>query len=496
LIVLENGTYPTKQRPISLIVLGAGNRGTVYSQYAVENPQLAQVVGIVEPSAYRMRQFLKKHPHIPPSGQFKDWKEMIDKEKFADAVVIATPDHLHAEAALAFANKKYNLLVEKPMAITQEDCVRIAQAAKKNNVLFCVCHVLRYTPYTQKIKEIINSGIIGEVMNIQHLEPVGQWHFAHSYVRGNWRKESEATFSLLAKSCHDIDWIHYIMGAPCLNISSFGSLAHFKKSSKPKAAGTATRCLDCPIKTTCPYSATRIYLEMIQRGDTSWPIDVLTTSAEPDIESVTDELQTGPYGRCVYECDNDVCDNQVVNMEFEGGKTASFSMVAFTRELSVRKTRIHGTLGQLECDGLKIVQTVFNGCEETPAMETFEPRQVQDTKMHGHNYADWYLMDSFVSAIATGDKSKILSGTDETLESHLLVFGAEQARKQKTVVNVANITHMSIDSNKEREELKNAVNPCIGCGHGTTRKCCTTNQTQSGCEAAPLGVVTHNEHPH
>jgi len=438
---MEPTQFTPISRAVSLVVLGAGNRGNVYSQYAIENPHLARVVGIVEPSAYRMKQFVKKHPHIPEQNQFSNLQDLLRSTKLADAVVIANPDSMHAEAAIALANKKYHLLVEKPMAITPEDCIKITDTAKQNGVMFCVCHVLRYTPYTQKIKEIINSGIIGEVINIQHLEPVGQWHFAHSYVRGNWRKESEATFSLMAKSCHDLDWIHYIMGVPCAQVSSFGSLSHFKKSSKPKTAGSATRCNDCAINQTCPYSANRIYLEMIKRGDTSWPIDVITTSCEPDIESVADALKTGPYGRCVYECDNDVCDNQVVNIEFEGGKSASFSMVAFTKELSVRKTRIHGTLGQLECDGTKIVQTIFDGCEQRNPVQTFIPEAiVKDSKMHGHNFADWYLMDSFVNAVATGDTSKILSGPDETLESHLLVFAAEKSRRERTVVDVSNLT--------------------------------------------------------
>jgi len=477
------------QRTVSFIVLGAGNRGNVYAQYAIENPQLAKVVGIVEPSAYRMKQFVKKHPHISAENQFKDWREMINREKFADAVVIATPDAQHAEAAVAFAKRKYNILIEKPMAITPEDCVRITEAANENGVLFCVCHVLRYTPYTQKIKEIINSGVIGEVVHIQHLEPVGQWHFAHSYVRGNWRNESESTFSLMAKSCHDIDWIHYIMGAPCTKISSFGSLAHFKKSSKPKAAGNATRCYECAINKTCPYSANRIYLEMIQKGDTSWPIDVITTTVEPDIESVAEELKTGPYGRCVYECDNDVCDNQVVNIEFEGGKSASFSMIAFTKELSVRKTRIHGTLGQLECDGNSIKQTIFDGCENKEAVQTFTPTVVKDSKMHGHNYADWYLMDSFVTALATGDKSKILSGPEETLESHLLVFSAEQSRKNKAVVDVSDIAKaVHVKQEKEVEELKSCYNPSL-----CSKTLCKCTQLPHETGQAPAGLAA--EHP-
>ena len=174
--------------------------------------------------------------------------------------------------------------------------------------MLCVCHVLRYTPQAQKVREIISSGALGDVVNIQLLEPIGYWHFAHSYVRGNWRNEAGSTFSLLAKSCHDLDLISYWMGDDkCTNVSSFGSLKHFTKANKP--ANATSRCLDCPVSGECPYSAKKIYLIPAKSGHRRWPVSVITDV--PDIENVTEALRTGPYGRCVYDCDNDVCDNQV-----------------------------------------------------------------------------------------------------------------------------------------------------------------------------------------
>jgi len=429
------------------ITIGAGNRGNVYAWYALENPERAQVVGVVEPSEYRRRTFLQKFQKlntIPEDNIFTDWRQLVQREKFADAVVITTPDNQHAEAAIALANKGYHILVEKPLAVTEQDCINITSAAKQNNVILAVCHVMRYTPYTQKIKELIDSGVLGDVVNVHHLEPVGHWHFAHSYVRGNWRKESDSTFSLMAKSCHDIDWLRYIMGVPCQRVSSFGSLRHFRKESKPKEAGNATRCLDCNVSDSCPYSATKVYLDAVKSGVTTWPVHVICSS-EPDIESVTDALRTGPYGQCVYESDNEVVDNQVVNMEFEGGKTVAFSMVAFTQELCVRQTRIHGTHGQLVCDGTNIVHSDFRG---KGSETTYTPKVEKDTRMSGHGYADWYLMDSFVQAVLLNDPSKIISGPEETLESHLIVFAAEKARRERTVVDTSRAVATAIGASK------------------------------------------------
>jgi predicted dehydrogenase len=235
------------------------------------------------------------------------------------------------------------------MAVSEAECRAIVDAVQKNHIIFAVGHVLRYTPYSQTIKQIVDSGRLGRIINIQRLEPVGFWHFAHSYVRGPWKNEKEATFSLLAKSCHDIDWIRWIAGSKCIRVSSFGSLRHFTLSSKPP--GAAERCIACPpeIETKCPYSALKIYLEPFQKWN---HCDFPLRAIMPDPNNITaegilHELETGPFGRCVYQCDNDVVDNQIVNLEFANGMTATFTMVAFSEEVCVRKTRIFGTHGEL-----------------------------------------------------------------------------------------------------------------------------------------------------
>ena len=274
-----------------------------------------------------------------------------------------------------------------------------------------------------------DCGLIGEVVSMQHLEPVGYWHQAHSFVRGNWRNSHQSSPMLLSKSCHDLDWMRYMMGEPCQSVSSFGTLKHFKKSEKPAQAGEATRCLHCAYAPHCPYSALKIYLGRLAQGETGWPVDVLTP--EPTQESVTSALENGAYGRCVYECDNDVVDNQVVAMQFAGGRTAVFTMTAFNQAAN-RKTRIFGTRGELYGDGATIQHFDFL-TDQTTLYDTHSP---DGSILGGHGGGDYGLMDAFVTAVAANDPSGILSGSDESLETHLMVFASEQARLEKRVVDL------------------------------------------------------------
>ncbi|XP_034732038.1 putative oxidoreductase YteT [Etheostoma cragini] len=416
--------------PVRVIVVGAGSRGEIYSQYASIHPDRVKVVGVADPRKFARTKLQQQHK-IVDENIFEDWQGIVEKERFADAVLICTPDRLHKEPAVAFAKKGYHILLEKPMATTAEDCKAIVEACTQGGAMLSVGHVLRYDPVIHKIKELIDAGVIGDVIHIQHLEPVGFYHFAHSFVRGNWRNEAESSFALLAKSCHDIDLIHHWAGARrCVKVSSFGSVSHFRKENKPTGAGN--RCLDCSVERDCPYSACKIYLDRVKRGHTGWPVSVICPSSFPDIESVTEALRTGPYGRCVYECDNDVCSNQVVNMEFEGGLTAAFSMVAFTEEMCKRKTTIYGSKGELSCDSHEVhVHDFLTQRSTKHTAHNDAPRQFG---LSGHGGADYHLMDAFISAVATNNPSLICAGPKETLMSHLLVFEAERSRLESRVV--------------------------------------------------------------
>jgi predicted dehydrogenase len=413
-------------KPVEIIIVGAGDRGSEYSKYALLHPDKAIIVGVAEPRDFYRQRMAVTH-QIPVEKVFADWQTLASQDRLADAVIIATQDALHETPAVALAEKGYHILLEKPMAPTPEACQRIITAAKTQDIIFAVCHAMRYTNYTRELKNLVDSGLIGDLISIQHLEPIGYWHFAHSYVRGNWRKESESAPILLAKSCHDLDWLRHIVGARCEQVSSFGSLRHFKLENKPKNAGT--RCLECDYEPHCPYSSHKIYPDRIEQGLVDWVANVVTPDLTP--EGITEALRTGPYGRCVYDCDNDVVDHQVVNMNFEGGQTASFTMTAFT-PWEDRKTKLFGSRGQLYGDGSTIEHYDFL----TDQILVYEISPLDQSLMNHHGGGDYNLMACFVAAVAANDQALILSGPDESLETHLMVFFAEEARHNNCVSQI------------------------------------------------------------
>ncbi|TDV45407.1 Gfo/Idh/MocA family protein [Actinophytocola oryzae] len=397
-------------------IVGAGQRGSGYAGWIGRHGDRARVVAVAEPRAYQRESLAREHgvEHV-----FTSWQELAAAPRLADVAIVSTQDAEHVEPAIALARKGYHLLVEKPLAPSAEECTALVNAVTEAGVLFAVCHVMRYRPYTRLVKRLVDDGRLGEIVSVQHLEPVGHWHYAHSFVRGNWRRTDEASFMLLAKSGHDIDWLRHVVGRPIQRVSSFGSLRHFRRESQP--AGAADRCLDCAVEPTCPYSAPRLYLGMLSEGRKGWPVSVLTDDVTEN--GVTEALRTGPYGRCVYACDNDVVDHQVVALEFGGGVTATFTMTAFTPHMD-RQTRIFGTRGYLEGDG----ETVRLHDFTSGAVEVLEAGSAGIDTEEGHGGGDAGLMDAFTRAVETGESGHILSGAAESLESHLAVFAAERAR--------------------------------------------------------------------
>jgi predicted dehydrogenase len=407
---------------VSLLIVGAGSRGATFADWAGRHPDAARVVAVAEPrAAYRDR--LGDEHGIPPERRFRDWREAADAGRIADAAVIATLDREHAGPALALAAQGYALLIEKPLAATEEECERIAAAVEQAGVIAAVAHVMRYTPYTRLLKRLLDDGAAGEIVSIQHLEPVGFWHQAHSYVRGNWRREDETGPMLLAKCCHDLDWLSYLVEDRCTAVSSFGGLMHLRAEERPDGAGE--RCLDCAIEPSCAFSAKRLYVEMARRGETGWPVEVLAWP--PTVENVERALRDGPYGRCVWACDNDVVDHQVVGLQYARGATATLTMTAFAR-MRERETRIFGTRAELTGDGRSIdVHDFLSG-------RTIR-HEVGDVAS-GHSGGDDGVMAAFVEAVAAGDPAIVPTSPAETLESHRIAFAAEAARRGQRVVEL------------------------------------------------------------
>ncbi|KAF8321742.1 streptomycin biosynthesis protein StrI [Clavulina sp. PMI_390] len=453
----------TNDRPLTLAIIGAGQRGKAYARYAIEHPEKCKVLAVAEPRPQTRALMVQAHS-ITPEYTFESFEAFFAASEvalgqtgklFVDAVVVCVQDQMHAQVVTALAKHKYPILCEKPMATTPEECIMMADAVKQAGQVFGCGHVLRYSPYSQSIANILRNHELGEIVNVQHIEPIGYFHFSHSYVRGNWSIEKDSSFSLLTKSCHDIDIIcsyfaHF--GATPVKVSSFGSLTHFKKANKPKEAGAATRCLDCPVKDTCTYSAKRIYYDPVARGSKEWPAAVIVDGL-PDIENIGEALKNGPYGQCVYESPNDVVDHQVVNIEFSGGQTCAFTMVAYTEKICDRETRIHFTNGELIGDMKTFTTTYFTrlnvlGKDERAAAGGVVASEIPGSKparvhhkptvdeMSGHGGGDIGLIAAFVEAVKAG-KQEILDVTvDDILNSHLTVFAAETSRREGRIVDV------------------------------------------------------------
>ena len=408
-------------KPVTAIVLGAGSRGAIYAGYAKEHPEELKIIAIAEPRVDRLKA-LAEEVNVPPENQFRDWKDLLEMPRMADCAFVCTLDDDHTAPALKAMELGYHLLLEKPMSNTEAECRAIEAAARKHNRTLAVCHVLRYTPFYMTLKELIDRGEIGQVTTTNQIENVGYWHQAHSFVRGNWRSTKETSPMILQKSCHDMDIILWLMGKNCLRVQSFGSLRHFTPENAP--SGAPERCLDgCPHAETCPYYAPKLYMDMNRTG---WPIDVITTDLSP--EGRRKALEEGPYGRCVYHCDNDVVDRQVVNLEFEDGAVATFTMTGLSADFS-RQLKIFGTEGQIQAD---------MGTKEIVLHRFGEDKRVipldMGTEASGHGGGDYGILRDVLNILRNGGESRTSAAV--SLQSHLICFAAERSRKENTVVTL------------------------------------------------------------
>ena len=351
---------------------------------------------------------------------YKNTDEFFKGEKKGDLCVIATQDESHYEIALKALRLGYDLMLEKPIAQTEKECMEIYECAKENGRKVFVCHVLRYAPFFMTIKNELLSGKYGRVSTINLTENVAYWHQAHSYVRGNWRRKDESTPMIAAKCCHDLDLLVWLIDKGCKGVSSMGSLNLFKKENQPKDA--ADRCTVCKYKDTCAYSAVKYYLEKYEEGERGWPCDVLVT--KPTKETLIKALEEGPYGRCVFACDNDVVDHQVVNMEFEDGVTAHLTMTAFSKD-SYREIHIHAEYGEIygNMEENVLYCNVFGKESKTIDIASV----MGEEGMAGHGGGDGRLVKDIVESYE-GKDGVGLTTIEKSMLSHKIAFAAEESR--------------------------------------------------------------------
>lgn len=398
------------------VLIGAGQRGmTVYAAYGLKYPEEFRIVAVAEPNEERRREMQRLHG-IPDERAFTSWEPLLEQEKMADCALVCTQDRFHTAPVRAALARGYHVLCEKPMSPNAKECIEMGKDAEKYGKTITVCHVLRYSPFFTQLKKMLDDHIIGDLVSIQHIECVGYWHQAHSFVRGNWRNSGETSPMILQKSCHDMDILAWLTGEHCLSVSSFGSLKHFRPENAPE--GSTKRCMDgCKVRHSCPYDCGKIYLE-----DDEWYSDTIrkVVALEGTNEAVERALKTGPYGRCVYHCDNDVVDHQVVNLQFTNDVTVSFTMCAFTYEGS-RIMNIMGTRGQIWCDMEKNTIRVSDfrtGNQNTVTVKI---------NASGHSGSDDSFMRGFLRTVET-DGDYQLSPASRSVESHLIALAAEESR--------------------------------------------------------------------
>lgn len=416
----ENPLYKKPAKAVTVITIGAGNRGNVYGNYALEFPDEMDVVGVAEPIPVRNERYAQKHK-IADEHRFVTWEHVFQKPKFADAVLVCTPDNLHYGPCMAALKMGYDVLLEKPISPSEKECRDILALAKKTGRIVAVCHVLRYAPYFEKLRELLQNDAVGELVSIQHMEPIEHIHMSHSYVRGNWHDRNATTPIILAKSCHDLDILRWLVNKPCKKIVAMGNIKWFKKENAP--AGSTDRCMNgCAVEGSCPYSAMEIYYRKRQR---TYVFD-LPEDKDKQGEYILEQLRTTNYGRCVYHMDNNQEDHYISSMEFEGGVTANFSMEAFT-SYEGRRTRVMGSMGDIVGDMSTFTHTDFRTGKST----------VYDTAgkdMHGGG--DWRLVRNWLQAVTQHKPDLLTSTIDASIESHVMGFMAEKSRKTGKVEGV------------------------------------------------------------
>lgn len=408
-------------KKITFAVCGMGSRGVVYSNQVLQNPDMGQVTAIADLNPERL-EAANKYLKLPEDRLFHSADEMFAQPKLADIMAITTQDAQHKEHAIKALECGYDLLLEKPIASKLEDIVAIANTAKRLGRTVIVCHVLRYTPFYRKVKELLDAGTIGRVMSIEAAEHVGNFHYAHSYTRGNWHNKAASSPMILAKSSHDMDLLVWLSGEDCTRLSSFGTQTYYNSSNAPE--NSAECCSDCPVEG-CVFRAHDFYLPRVPK----WPTNVI--HPEPTLENITELLRTSNYGRCVYKMDNDVVDHQVISMMMGKYVTATFQMTGFAAGGDSRTIRIMGTKGEIRGD-FRAKKLNYQRFGEK-LVEISEEELGTQTKGHGGGDAG-LIRDVLRYYRGEEFDTSAITFIERSVESHYMAFAAEQSRLEDGAV--------------------------------------------------------------
>lgn len=427
---MHNENTGTNTPPLRLAAIGLGGRGRTYLGLAAARPDRYKVVAGADPDSALVQSMaeVSGNPHF---RGFRDDRAILAEPKLADVMIISTQDAQHREHAIAAMERGYDILLEKPIATTMEDVLAVESAAQRLNRKVLVCHVLRYAPLYVKIKEILDSGRIGRLISMHALEGVGAFHHAHSYVRGNWADTAQSSPMILAKSCHDLDILYWLAGQPCRTVSSFGGLDYFNVKNAPE--GAPERCHQgCPINQVCPYDSAH-YADTQKRF-----LNVNAALERPgtDPKTILDWVGQSPWGRCVYRCDNDAVDHQVVNMEFEEGITASLTMTAFARGRSIE---LYGTAGVIRAGAF--CKSNLGADIMVSDLDSFEGERISVQTVEGgyesHGGADTGIVEALYREMEHSDPAGMSTSIHGSVMSHMMAFAAEAARVEGRVRSIS-----------------------------------------------------------
>jgi len=422
---------------IKIAGIGCGGRTRGYLSLIYET--MSEYFDIVAAAdcVVEKAELMNKYSTVDNFKVFDSDKALLAEEKLADILIIGTQDDYHVAPCIEAMQKGYDILLEKPISPSLKEVIELEKMAKKLGRKVLICHVLRYAPLYRKIKEIIDSGILGDIRSLNATEGVGMWHFTHSYVRGHWSVKEKSSPIIISKSCHDMDIISWLIGEKCVSASSYGALSYFTKENAP--GKTPARCLDnCPYGSKCPFNAAsymstnRSWLQYVFDQE----VDAIAKGCHATDAEVSDWLKISPWGRCVFGgCDNNVPDHQTAQFEFQNGQTATFTVTAFDNG---RSLEIFGTKGSLVAGAHSQKDSgehdIFVTKHETGEVKKYDVT-VNTAGYDGHGGGDHGLVSSLYNELIKENPEEMSSSITQSIESHIMGFAAEESRiTGKTVI--------------------------------------------------------------